>query len=328
MKAVYYERQGAARDVLVLGEVPVPEPGPGEVRVRVYVSGLNPTDVKARTGFSSSMAFPRIVPHQDGAGIIDAVGEQVSAERIGERVWIYEAQHGSADGTAAEYVVVPSLQAVTLPENTSFDIGAALGIPALTAHHCLFADGELRGRRVLVHGGAGVVGTAAILLAKWAGAWVATTVAGEMQAEVARANGADLIIDRFEENVADVVLLATDGAGVERIVDVNVKSNLDTDLRCLAQDGVISAYAVDGAEDALSLPMLRAMMQGVVLRFVYIYHVPDEAKKAAITDINQCLAAGAYKPRIGLNLALDRIAEAHEALESGRVLGKVLISNG
>ncbi|MCW8128083.1 NADPH:quinone reductase [Microbulbifer halophilus] len=328
MKAVYYERQGEARDVLVLGEIPVSEPGPGEVRVRVYVSGLNPTDIKARTGFSSSMAFPRIIPHQDGAGVIDAVGEQVSAERIGERVWIYEAQYGGANGTAAEYVVVPSLQAVPLPENVPFDIGATLGIPALTAHRCLFADGELSGRRVLVHGGAGVVGTATILLAKWAGAWVATTVAGEMQAEVASANGADLIIDRFEENVADVILDATDGAGVERIVDVNVKSNLDTDLRCLAQGGVVSAYAVDGAGDELSLPMLKAMMQGVVLRFVYIYHVSDEAKKTAITDINQCLAAGVYKPRIGLNLGLDHIAEAHEALESGKVLGKVLISNG
>ncbi|MFP3507579.1 alcohol dehydrogenase catalytic domain-containing protein, partial [Burkholderia sp. SIMBA_062] len=167
-----------------------------EVRVRVHVSGLNPTDVKARTGFSTAMPYPRIIPHQDGAGIIDAIGVNVPANRLGERVWIYEAQYGRAAGTAAEFVVVPSDHAIHLPDNVSFEVGASLGIPALTAHRCLFSDGDLKSKRVLVHGGAGVVGTAAILLAKWAGAWVIASVTNAEQVTIARENGADQIVDR------------------------------------------------------------------------------------------------------------------------------------
>ncbi|ALX14264.1 alcohol dehydrogenase [Burkholderia cepacia JBK9] len=327
MKAVFYERQGAARDVLIVGELPTQAPGPNEVRVRVHVSGLNPTDMKARAGFSSAMPFPRITPHQDGAGIIDAVGPGVSPDRLGERVWIYEAQFGRAAGTAAEYVVVPSSHAVRLPDHVSFDVGASLGIPALTAHRCLFADGSLAGRPVLVHGGAGVVGTAAILLAKWAGAWVATSVRNAEQAAVARANGADLVIDRHAADGARVILDATGGHGVDRIVDVDLKSNLDLDLACLSQGGVISAYATAGATDALPVPLLKAMMHGCVLRFVYIYHVPGEAKQAAIRDIDACVAAGAYSPRIGMKVPLTQVIDAHEALESGQVIGKVLVHN-
>ncbi|MGK2911505.1 MAG: alcohol dehydrogenase catalytic domain-containing protein [Sphingobium sp.] len=160
MRAIHYDRQGAADDVLILGDLPSPWPQAGEVLVRVHMSGINPTDVKARTGFSSAMPYARVIPHQDGAGMIEAVGTGVPATRIGERVWIFEAQSGRAAGTAADYVVVPSTNAVPLPANTSYAIGASLGIPALTAHRCLFADGDLKGQRVLVHGGAGVVGTA------------------------------------------------------------------------------------------------------------------------------------------------------------------------
>ncbi|EDT02404.1 NADPH:quinone reductase [Burkholderia ambifaria] len=327
MKAAFYERQGAARDVLIVGELPMPEPGPDEVRVRIHVSGLNPTDVKARTGFSAPMPYPHVIPHQDGAGVIDAVGINVSPDRLGERVWIYEAQHGRATGTAAEFVVIPSSHAVHLPDNVSFDVGAALGIPALTAHRCLFSDGSLKGQRVLVHGGAGVVGTAAILLAKWAGAWVSATVMNAEQATVAKANGADLVIDRKADNVADHVLEATAGLGVDRVVDVDLRSNLNVNLALLSQGGVISAYAMVSASDELAVPLLKAMMHGCVLRFVYIYRVPIEAKQAAIGDINACLEAGAYSPRIGLKVPLDQIAYAHETLESGQVIGKVLVHN-
>ncbi len=326
MKAAFYERQGPAHEVLCVAEIPDPQPGPGEVRVRVHVSGLNPTDLKARTGFSSTMPFSRIIPHQDGAGVIDAVGDPKEASRVGQRVWIYEAQYGRPTGTAADYVVVPSAQAVPLSDNVSFEVGASLGIPALTAHRCLFADGDIRSRNVLVQGGAGVVGTAAILLAKWAGAWVAATVRNEEQAAVARAAGADLVLDRLNEDVAAVVKARTGNRGVDRIVDVNVKANLDIDLACVAPGGVISAYGMTHATDALTLPLLSAMVHGCVLRFVFIYSVPVAAKIDAIRDINACLASGNYAPHIGMSVPLERIADAHLALESASVMGKVLVA--
>lgn len=325
MHAAYYEAQGSARDVLKIGELPTPEPGPDEVRVRIHVSGLNPTDLKARTGFSAAMPYPRIIPHQDGAGVIDALGANVPPDRLGERVWVYEAQYGRATGTAAEFVVVPSRQAVHLPDTTSFEVGASLGIPALTAHRCLFSDGNLEGRRVLIHGGAGVVGTAAILLAKWAGAWVSTTVMSAEQASSAEEIGADLVLDRKTEDVASIVLEATEGHGVDHIVDVALKPNLGINLACLSQGGIISAYATANATDELSIPLLKAMMHGCVFRFVYIYNVPDEFKQVAIADLNSCLEARKYSPKIGLNMPLQNIADAHEALESSRVIGKVLV---
>ncbi|WP_313443710.1 NADPH:quinone reductase [Stenotrophomonas indicatrix] len=326
MRAAYYDRQGPADEVLCVAELPTPQPGPGEVRVRVHMSGLNPTDLKARTGFSAPMPFPRIIPHQDGAGVIDAVGDPEEAGRIGQRVWIYEAQYGRASGTAAAFVVVPAGHAVPLPGDVSFEVGASLGIPALTAHRCLFADGDINGRRVLVQGGAGVVGTAAVLLAKWAGAWVAATVMNAEQASIARAAGADLVLDRLNDDVAGAINTHTRRAGVDRIVEVNVQANLDLDLACLASGGVISAYAAAQATDELSLPLLRAMVHGCVLRFVYVYSVPQEAKIHAIRDITACLASGAYSPHVGLKVDLQKIAEAHQALEAGTVMGKVLIA--
>jgi len=326
MRAAYYDRQGPADEVLCVAELPTPQPGPGEVRVRMHMSGLNPTDLKARTGFSAPMPFPRIIPHQDGAGVIDAVGDPEEAGRIGQRVWIYEAQYGRASGTAAAFVVVPAGHAVPLPGDVSFEVGASLGIPALTAHRCLFADGDINGRRVLVQGGAGVVGTAAVLLAKWAGAWVAATVMNAEQASIARAAGADLVLDRLNDDVAGAINTHTRGAGVDRIVEVNVQANLDLDLACLASGGVISAYAAAQATDELSLPLLRAMVHGCVLRFVYIYSVPQEAKIHAIRDITACLVSGAYSPHVGLKVDLQKIAEAHQALEAGTVMGKVLIA--
>lgn len=324
MKAAYYEHQGPARDVLVVGTVPIPEPGFGEVRVRVHFSGVNPTDIKARDGFAGPMRYPRVIPHQDGAGKIDAVGPGVAPGRIGERVWVFEAQYGRAAGTAAGYVVIPDGNAVTLPDNVFLETGACLGIPAITAHRCLFADGHLHGRRVLVQGGAGAVGTAAILLAKWAGAWVATTVSNADQAVVATTAGADLVVLRKTTDVATVVLAATAGVGVDRIVDVNVAANLDIDLACLADGGVISAYAANRPDEALALPLLKAMIKGVLFRFVFTYTTPNDAKTQAIADITACLKAGAYHPAIGLCLPLENICDAHEEQERG-VLGKVLI---
>lgn len=327
MKAAYYEQQGIATDVLRVGELADPMPACGEVRVKIAVSGLNPSDIKGRTGFGGvGMRFPRIVPHQDGAGTIDAVGEGVPATRIGERVWLYKAQFGRAHGTAAEYVTVPSSLAVPLPGNVSFETGATLGIAAITAHRCLFADGDVRGKRVLVQGGGGAVGTAAILLAKWAGAWVATTVSREAQAEVARNAGADVVIFRRTEDVVQRIADVTAGAGVDRIVDVDVMSNIEDDLACLAPDGVVSAYSSERSAAALEIPFRRALFGGHVFRFVYFYSMSEATLAAAVHDVNACLAANAYRPVIGMTVPLERIADAHIAQEEGRVVGKILVT--
>lgn len=325
MKAAYYERQGKASEVLRLGDFPVPQPDPGEVRVQIHASGLNPSDLKARTGFSGPAAFPMVIPHQDGAGVIDAVGAGVASTRIGERVWLFEAQYRRPFGTAADYALVPASQAVLLPDVVSFEVGACLGIPALTAHRCLFADGDIHGHTILVQGGAGAVGTAAILLAKWAGAWVATTVSTPDQADAARRAGADLVINRRSQDVSAIVKSATEQRGVDRIVDVCLQDNLETDMSCLADGGIISSYAVESATDHLALPLLKAMIAGCTFRFVYIYTVPAAAKSAAVSAITQCLADGAYAPTIGMQVSLDDIVEAHEAQEAGRVIGKIIV---
>lgn len=326
MRAAWYEAQGAAAKVLTVGEMPDPEPGIGEVRVQIAVSGLSPGDIKFRTSFSGSpMAFPRIIPHQDGAGVIDQVGPGVSPARIGERVWVYKAQSGQPFGTAAEYVVLPSDRAVPLPDHVSFQTGASLGIAAITAHRCLFADGDLRGRKVLVHGGAGAVGTAAILLAKWAGAWVATTVGREQQADVARDAGADLVIDRHREDVAARIADATNGKLVDRIVDVDLAANAARNAACLAPSGVTAAYATEDPEAELRLPFLQTMFTSHVFRFVFYYTIPDDAFRLAVREVSACVASGAYSPRIARSFPLERIAEAHEAQESGQAVGKILI---
>lgn len=326
MRAAFYDRQGTARDVLTVGDIPDPLPGAGDVRVRVVASGINPSDIKTRTGFGGkAMPFPRIVPHQDGAGVIDAVGSGVPETRIGERVWIYMGQWGRAFGTAAEFVVVPSAQAVRLADNVSFESGASLGVPAMTAHRCLFADGDLRGKRVLVQGGAGAVGNAAILLAKWAGAWVAATVSREEQAEVARAAGADFVVNRHEEDVAQTVRSATGGHGVDRIVDVDISANTDVAVACLARDGVVTAYSTETPQAMLTIPFFPALLGGFSFRFVYVYSMPQEAMRQATEEISACAASGAYAPRIAKTYALDELVEAHQFQESGTAVGKIIV---
>ena len=326
MQAAYYDRQGPAAEVLVVGNLPDPEPGFGEVRVKVAFSGLNPTDIKARTGFAGMlMPFPRIIPHQDGAGTIDAVGPGVPQSRIGERVWVHKAQYGRPFGTAAQYAVIPSENAVPLPDNASFKTGASLGVAAITAHRCLFADGDLRGRRVLIQGGGGAVGTAAILLAKWAGAWIAATVSRPEQEAVARNAGADLVIDRHSGDISAQVRSATKGEGVDRIVDVDLAGNIDTDIACLASNGVVTAYATEDPAAMLTMPFRSTMMGNCVFRFVFLPEIPEEALRSAVREVTACVAAGAYSPHIGLELPLDRIAEAHVAQQSGRTVGKILL---
>jgi len=327
MKAVWYERKGGAREVLTYGERPDPDPGPGEVRVKIIVSGLNPSDLKGRSGWRGAleMQYPLIIPHQDGAGIIDRVGPGVAPARIGERVWLYEAQRGRAFGTAAEYVIVPAEQAVTLPDGVAFETGAALGVPALTAHRALFIDGTILGQTVLVTGGAGAVGQAAVLLAKWAGARVIATVSRAEQAAVATASGADWVINRKDEDAAQRIVAVTGGAGVDRVVDVAFEANLETNLKVLKTNGAIATYAPAAEYPDIRLPFYQLFTKAITVHLVFVYVMSRAAHEAAVRDVTAALAAGRYSPHIGPRFPLAETAAAHEALESGKTIGKVVI---
>jgi NADPH:quinone reductase len=327
MKAVWYERKGAARAVLNYGERLDPEPGPGEVRVKIVVSGLNPSDLKGRSGWRGAleMQYPLIVPHQDGAGIVDRVGPGVASARIGERVWVYEAQRGRAFGTAAEFVIVPAAQAVTLPEGVPFETGAALGVPALTAHRALFIDGSILGQTVLVTGGAGAVGQATVLLAKWAGARVIATVSRAEQAEVATASGADWVINRKDEDVVARIGAVTGGGGVDRVVDVAFEANLEASLAVLKTNGAISTYAPAAEYPDIRLPFYQLFAKAITVHLIFVYAMPRAAHEDAVRDVTAALAAGRYHPHIGPRFPLAQTAAAHEALESGKTVGKILI---
>jgi NADPH2:quinone reductase len=327
MKAAYYEKKGPASRVLALGELPDPQPAAGEVRVKVRFSGLNPTDTKLRGGWDGAMEmpFPRIVPHQDGSGEIDRVGPGVPQTRVGERVWIYEAQRGRAFGTAAEYVTVPAENAVGLPESASLETGACVGIAGMTAHRCLFQDGGIQGQTVLVAGGGGAVGHAAIQLAKWGGARVATTVSRPEQEKIAREAGADLVVNRRSEDPAARIKAFAQGAGVDRVVEVAFEANLDLNRAVLKANGVISTYSSGPPGSAPRIPFTQVMRQGITVHFILVYVMPREAHWAAARDLNAALQAGRYRPHVARSYRLDQIAEAHDALESGATVGKILI---
>lgn len=328
MKAAWYERKGPAREVLQVGTLPDPEAGPGQVRVRVQSSAVNPSDTKGRSGFGGNLAmpYPLIVPHQDGAGVIDAVGPGVAASRVGERVWIYEAQRGRAFGTAAELVVIPAEQAIRLPEGFNFDVGACLGIPAMTAHRCLFMDGAIQGQTVLVAGGAGAVGQAAIQLARWAGARVVTTVSRPDQQAIATHAGAHLVFNRKEAGLAERIRAAA--GEIDRVVEVAFEANLDLNRAVLRTNGVIAAYASGAADSTPRIPFSPVMAQGLTMHFVLVYVMPAEAHHAAARDITACLTADRYRPHIAQRFRLEDIALAHEAQESGKAIGKLIVEIG
>jgi NADPH2:quinone reductase len=325
MRAAWYERLGPAREVLTVGEMETPRPGPGEVRVRMHVSGMNPSDVKRRVGLrGGGMEYPRVIPHSDGAGVIDQVGEGVSPSRIGERVWTYKAQRGRPYGAAAEYCALPSDRAIHLPDTTTFEEGACLGVPAVTAHACVFLDGPVAGQTVLIPGGAGAVGNYAVQLARWGGATVISTVSSEEKAAAARAAGADHVINYRTEDVVARVLAITGGAGVDRVVEVAFSTNLATDLAVLKPNRVIAAYGNDG-DPQPRLPVADLMAKNVTLRFVLLYVLPPEAEQAAHRDIVALCEAGVLTHRIWKRFTLDQIAAAHEAQESGAAMGNIVI---
>ncbi|GAC1558458.1 MAG: NADPH:quinone reductase [Herpetosiphon sp.] len=326
MHAAWYERKGPARDVLQVGQMARPEPGSGEVRVRVLVSAINPSDTKNRAGWraQSEMQFPRIVPHQDGAGVIDAVGVNVPASRIGEHVWIFEAQRGRPYGTAADYVVVPSDNAVLLPPGISMSAAACLGVPAMTAHRCLFADGPITGKTVLVTGATGGVAQYAVQLARWGGATVLATVSSREKMAQAHSLGAHAVVNYREENVEARVRELTQGEGVDRIIEVAFGANLPVSLQLLKTNGVIATYASDADPQPL-IPFGQLLVKDITIRFVLVYVMGDAAHRAAIQDITTGLAAGLLHPVAVQRFSLGDIAMAHEAVETGHTSGKVLI---
>jgi NADPH:quinone reductase len=326
MKAALYDRHGTARDVLRVEEVDRPEPGPGEVRVKVEVSGINPTDWKSRSGATARPIDGFQIPHHDGAGVIDLVGEGVDPARIGQRVWLWLAAGGRRWGTAAEWTVVPQWMAVPLPQGVSAELGASLGVPAVTAHRCLFADGPIEGKTVLVAGGAGAVGHFAIELAKHAGARVITTVSGPEKAELAEKAGADLVVNYREPDTADQISTFAGAGGVDHVVEVALGANLQLDLAVIARpDARIVCYAAEATDPAM--PVRACMNVNVIVRFVLLYGLPQEALERAAKDITAALADGALTELPATKFPLDEIAAAQDAVEAGSV-GKVLVIPG
>ncbi|MBW4032946.1 MAG: NADPH:quinone reductase [Acidobacteria bacterium] len=333
MRSIVYSQSGSP-DVLRLVERDVPEPGPGEVRVRVAVSGVNPTDWKSRA--NGPMEFAEVTPNQDGAGTVDAVGEGVSEFAVGDRVWMYFSARNRPTGTAQEYTVLPVDRVVRLPAGTSFDIGATMGVPALTAHRALTVleggpsrlhPGALEGKIVLVAGGAGAVGHAAIQLARWAGATVITTISTEEKAALARAAGAHHIVNyRSADAAAAIAAIAPDG--VDIVVEVSIVRNAALDAEIVGSRAVVSMYADDGGDTA-AVAVRPNMVKNTRYQFVLLYTIGPEALSAAIEDVTAALIAGVLPvgEQHGLPLLrfpLDQTAGAHRAVQEG-VVGKVLI---
>lgn len=325
MKAAYYEQIGNGKDVLKIGEMDVAELGAHEVLIKVHASGINPSDVKQRSGWGGlTMRHQRVIPHNDGAGIIESVGEKVPPSRIGERVWIYEATLPRRFGTAAEYVVVPSEQAVFLPDNTEFVEGACLGVPAMTAHNCVFKDGPVTGKTILVAGGAGAVGNYAIQLAKWGAATVIATVSSAEKAEIARAAGADYIVNYKAEDVAARLKEITKGEGVDRVIEVDFAGNLETNLKALKRNGTIATYASD-SDVTPQIPVYSLIYKNLTVHYVLVYVMDKAAHQQAVEDITTCLKAGVLRHVIAGRFALDEIAAAHEMQESGSAIGNLVL---
>jgi NADPH2:quinone reductase len=326
MQAAFYERTGPAREVLQLGELPDAEPGPGEVRVRLATSGVNPSDVKSRAGLRTTvLAFPRIVPHSDGAGVIDRVGAGVTAARLGERVWVWNGAWKRAFGTAAQAIVLPAEQAVALPPQVPFDAGACLGIPALTALHAVRMDGGVAGKSVLVTGGAGAVGHYAIQMARLAGArLILATVSSNEKAALARQAGAGETIDYRHEDVAARVLAATGGRGVDRVIEVDFAANVESSLAAVAAEGDIVVYG-SGA-GSIAVPFFPALLKNVRLRFFIVYNLSVTDRSVGVDQLSDWLRDGALVHHIAARLPLQSIAEAHELVESGRAAGNVVLT--
>jgi NADPH2:quinone reductase len=325
MKAAWYEATGAARDVFRIGEVDDPVARPGEVVIRVHVHGVNPTDCKRRSGQRAKIPFPRVIPGYDAAGVIESVGAGVDPNRVGEPVWAWEGAHLKWDGAAAELVRVPASRAMPLPAGASFDDGASLGVPALTACHALMLGGPLEGETVIVTGAAGAVCNYAVQLAKRMGATVIGVVRGaDDKAEDARRAGADHVVNTDSQSLKKAALDLTNGKGVRTMIDVDLGAHLEFAWRIVAQNGTIASFgSASNPQPVLDWP--KFMYRNIRLCGVAIFEVPEEAKQRAAASVQESLEAGALWHRVDSRFALDEIAAAHERQETGRPRGKVLV---
>jgi len=323
MKAAWFESFGAAADVLRVGEQDKPVAGAGEVLVRMECSAVNPSDVKKRAGSMPELLDDGLViQNSDGSGVIEATGDGVSAGRIGERVWVYEAQYARRLGSAAEYVAIDSRRAVQLPENSSFEVGACIGIPVMTAHRCVFSDGPVNGQTLVVTGGAGRVGYYAVQWAAQAGARVIATASNETDAENCRLAGADTVVNHRDEDWAAQVVAANGGVPVDRVIDVEFGANLLSVLDMIRTSGTIATYSSTVVTEP-KLPFYRMMFMDLTVRMVIVYAMPESAKQAAIDDIDLALREDRLKHRVTHVLPLDDIVQANELIEEGGFRGCV-----
>ena len=327
MRAITYDRFGSAEDVLKLETLPTPNPAAAEVLVRLRTSGVNPSDVKVRAGGRPGVTeppFPKIVPHSDGAGVIEAVGNDVDASRVGERVWIWNGQWRRAFGTAAECIALPSNQAVRLPDCVSFEEGAVLGIPGLTAVHAVLGGGSVDGMTVLVSGGAGTVGRLAVQVAKASGARVLATARGTAGLEAARSAGAEHAFDYSDENLAEQILAATAGELVDRIIEVEFGKNAETNTKVIAERGTVAAFG--SAKDmAPVLPFYPFMFKAVTIDLVLVYLLSRAERGSAIENLIDLLERKALDIRISTVLDLADCAKAHDIVASGERAGSVIL---
>ena len=323
MKAAYYERNGPAREVLRVGEIETPRAGAGEVRVKLAASGVNPSDVKSRQGSTRKIAFPRVIPHSDGAGVIDDVGTGVPKSRIGERVWVWNGQWKRAFGTAAEFIVVPTAQAVTLPGNVSFECGACLGIPAMTAIHAVILADAANDTTLLVSGGAGAVSQYVIQFAKTKGATVITTVSSSQKAKAAREAGADHVIDYKHENVGERVMEITGKRGVDVAIEMDLTANAKLIPNILRPKGSVIVY---GTGPEAVLPAAFCLVNSIRLQFFLVYELDATERERALAAINDTLKTDALLNRIAQpTFSLADTVAAHEAVERGTI-GNVIVA--
>jgi len=323
MRAGYYEQNGAAHDVLRVAEVDTPQAGPGEVRVKVATSGVNPSDVKSRQGTTRKIAWPRLIPQSDGAGVIDQVGDGIAKSRIGERVWIWNGQWKRAFGTAAEYIALPAAQAVKLPDAIGFEPGACLGIPAMTAVHAVTLAGTEKGSIVLVAGGAGAVGQYAIQFAKAAGATVLTTISSPEKAAAAHEAGADHTIDYKREDVGERVMNLTGKRGVDAVIEMDLAGNAKLIPFVLRPKGSVIVYGTGAA--TANLPAFFCLTNSIRIQFFLVYELDTAERERAVGAIGRALEQGKLMNRIGPTFPLADIAAAHEAVERGTI-GNVVVT--
>jgi NADPH2:quinone reductase len=325
MLAAWFESFGDAKDVLQVGERDRPVPATGEVLVRLHTSGVNPSDVKKRAGsFPNLLDGGFVIPNSDGAGVIEAVGHGVDQARVGERVWVYQAQFARRFGTAAQYVAIEQSRAPRLPDAADFAVGASLGIPVMTAHRAVFADGDVEDQTILVTGGAGRVGYYAIQWASQAGARVIATASNEEDTEACLAVGADSIVDHRSESFVSELLDETGGHPVDRIVDVEFGANLQASIDVIKIGGTIATYSSTVVPEP-QLPFFKMMYKDLTVRLIIVYAMPESAKQAAITDIEAALDSGQLTHRVARKLPLREIAIGNELIEEGKIRGSVVL---